>query len=78
MLVIFIAGIVDFVGLFCFKPWARPLNLLLCASVFLYGPLMGHYAVSGWGLALFEMSLLTWGGITALTYAAPLDAEFKA
>lgn len=78
MLILFIVGVVGFVGLYCFRSWARPLNLLLCMSVFVYGPLMGHFTISGWGLAFFEMSLLTWGGMTALSYAVPLDAEFKA
>jgi hypothetical protein len=78
MFFVLVAGATDLVGLYRFRAWARPLNLALCGSVFLYGPMMGYQVISGWALALFQTCLLTWGALTALSYTTPLSAEFRA
>lgn len=72
-----VAAIVGFVGLFRFRAWARPLNLILCASAFIFEPLIGYALISGWGLALSQTSIFIWGIVTALTYVPPLEEKFR-
>jgi hypothetical protein len=72
-----IAALAAFVGLFLFKPWARGLNVLLCASTLLLWPLLGHSISSGWAQALGEVSLLIWGAVTAMSYLPPIAEAFS-
>ena len=72
-----IGAVAAFVGLFRFRSWARPLNLVLCASVLLLWPLLCHFVSSGVALALSDLSALAWGAVTALSYVPPLDERFE-
>jgi hypothetical protein len=80
-LVIFIlyvvASLVAFVGLYLFKPWARPTNFILAALVIFVSPAMGHVVLSGLAQGLGEIALLLWGAVLALAYFSSISERFK-
>lgn len=66
------------VGLYGFKPWARPLSLVVTVLIL---PLAYFPEESSSGLdvvvsALLELASLLWGGILALSYCSPIANHF--
>ena len=71
-----VAGLAAMVGLWLFRPWAPRWALVTTAlSVALFVP-QGANAVSGWSMALTDLSSILWGAVLALTFFSPLSARF--
>ena len=64
----FSAWLVSIVGLWLFKPWARPLALWSFAVAVSTHLLWGPTVSSGWSSALLEASAALWGAVLALAY----------
>jgi hypothetical protein len=76
-LILIVAVIAAYIGLFLFKPWSRPLNLLLWPAAFVFTPMLGPTVTSGWATACYELSAGLGGMIVALTYFSRLSKEFQ-
>jgi hypothetical protein len=72
-----VATLVAFVGLYLFKPWARPLNVWLAASVFILWPLLDYNVSSGWAQAFNDTAGLLWGVVLGMAYFSTLSERFK-
>jgi hypothetical protein len=71
-----VAGLAAMVGLWLFRPWAPRWALATTAlSVAIFVP-QGANAVSGWSMALTDLSSMLWGAVLALTFFSPLSARF--
>jgi|GEM_PF-1100410 len=73
---IFATSIVGIFGLFMFKPWARPLNVVLAFSSFIVWPLLGYNLTSGWSQAFADFSGILWGAVIAMAYFSPVSERF--
>lgn len=73
-----IVGIIAFIGLFLFKPWARTLNVALVPVALAFWPLAGYTVSSGWAQALDYIALILWGAVLAVAYLTPLSERFTA
>lgn len=66
------------VGLYRFKPWARPLSLVVTVLLLplAYFPEEGSSGLDVVVSALLELASLLWGGILALSYFSPIANHF--
>ena len=71
-----VASISAFIGMFLFKPWARPLNVILAFSSFIIWPLLGYNLASGWSQAISDFALIILGGVIAMSYFSPISNHF--
>ena len=74
-LALIIAGLV---GMYRFRPWARPLSLwtTLVATPALAA--LGPSLSSGLEAAMWELSSVFWGALLALAYFSPVANRFRA
>lgn len=66
------------VGLYLFRPWARPLAVITTALGLLLYPILGPNLSSGWSQLFSELSSTLWGVSLALAYFSPLKEHFGA
>ena len=74
--VVAVAGLAAMVGLWLFRPWAPRWALATTALSVAFIVLQGANAVSGWSMALTDLSSMLWGAVLALTFFSPLSARF--
>jgi O-antigen/teichoic acid export membrane protein len=71
-----VIGVASAVGLYLFRPWAPRLALAITVLAFPLVVLLGATALSGWSMAIAELSSTLWGAVLALTYFSPLRERF--
>jgi len=71
-----VASIAGCIGMFMFKPWARPLNVALAFSSFIIWPFLGYNLTSGWSQALSDCAILLEGAVISMAYFSPISERF--
>jgi ABC-type arginine/histidine transport system permease subunit len=74
---ILIASIIIYVGLYRFRPWAKTLLWPIHLAALLMMPFYGPSILSGWANALSYLYALVNGGILFLVYLSPLGQMFR-
>ena len=64
------------VGLYLFRSWAPRLAVISTPLLMLVTVLKGPVVVSGWGMALADLSSILWGIVVVLPYLSPLKESF--
>jgi hypothetical protein len=72
-----VSVVVSAVGLYRFRPWARPMALALTLVTFVIEPTIGPKVQSGWAGALLDLEVFSWGMVLALSYWSPLATQFR-
>ena len=75
-LIILVGGIASTVGLYLFRPWAPRLALATTALGILVVPAFGAMALSGWAMAITELSSTLWGAVLAIAFFSSLSERF--
>jgi hypothetical protein len=75
--VLFMVSVVDSIGLFHFRRWARMLLVPLYVIATLLLPTNAVYIQTGWTRMLFSMSTVIGGMIIAMVFFSPLAAVFE-
>ena len=76
LLVLFVALIASWIGLWKFWPWAPRLYAAVCGIGILLQPLLGPVVVSGWTAALYDAASLTAGILLAGAFLTRWRDEF--
>jgi hypothetical protein len=77
-MLVLIASIIIYVGLYRFWSWAKNLLLPINIVALIMMPLYGPSVLSGWASALSYSYALVNGGILFLVYWSPVSQLFKA
>jgi len=77
LLLLVIALIITYVGLFLFKPWSRTLIVILAVITLISSPFMGVFIALPILTTLNEISSILFGVVLAMIYLQPLSDEFK-
>lgn len=75
-LVLLIAGVASFVGLYRFRTWAPGLAIVTTVLAMPITILIGPMAMSGWAMTFEELSSMLWGAVVVLPYLSPLKERF--
>lgn len=70
------ALVVVMVGLFRLKAWSRPGAVVLTLVTVPYTVILGPALLSGWAMALQEVSAVLWGAAIAMSFMHPLRERF--
>ena len=77
-MLVLIASIIIYVGLYRFRSWAKSLLLPINIVALIMMPLYGPSVLSGWASALSYSYALVNGGILFLVYLSPVSQLFRA
>lgn len=78
MLLMLVAIVVNFIGLFRLKPWSRPMALWLSGLAMLYACFLGD-VLPGHRLPLVldELACMAWGAVLAMMYFSDIRVHFE-
>ena len=76
LLILFVALLASWIGLWKFWPWAPRLYAALCGIGILLQPLLGPVVVSGWTAALYDAASITAGVLLAGVFLTRWRDEF--
>ncbi|MFA7243607.1 MAG: hypothetical protein WC091_26165 [Sulfuricellaceae bacterium] len=71
-----VASIAALIGMFRFKSWARPLNVVLVLALFVVWPFFEYDLSSGLEQAFGDVADILWGAVIAMAYFSPLSKLF--
>jgi hypothetical protein len=71
-----VASIAALIGMFRFKSWARPLNVVLVLALFVVWPFFEYDLSSGLEQAFGDVANILWGAVIAMAYFSPLSELF--
>lgn len=76
MLPLLVAVVIMYVGLFRLRAWGAWLMLVLTVLRFVFTPLTGAVATTGWAITLYDTALLLEGVILAVVFVGPMRQRF--
>jgi hypothetical protein len=76
-IILLLVGIVSTIGLYFFRPWAPLLTVLVTVIAYPFTVLIGPTVISGWTMALMDLSTMLWGAVLALTYFSHIKNHFN-
>ena len=77
LLIFILFIIIAYIGLFLFKPWSKPLIIVVTIASLALVPLTGVTVVMPIPAMLNEISSIVYGAILCMLYIGPLSNEFN-
>jgi len=75
-MLVLVASIIIYVGLYLFRPWSKSLLLPINVVGLLLAPLYGPAVMTGWASTLSYFAALVGGGVLFLAYLSPVRQMF--
>ena len=77
ILVIFILYIVNVVGLWKFKPWAKKMYVLITFLSIMLFPSLGPIVMNAWEAMFYDIAILLEGALLVLLFVGPVANKFS-
>ncbi|CAH0535344.1 hypothetical protein VST7929_02937 [Vibrio stylophorae] len=77
MLTILALYIINVVGLWKFKPWAKKMYVVFTACSFIPLPLLGPTVMNAWEYMLYDIAILLEGALLVLLFVGPVANKFN-
>ena len=77
ILTIFVFYIINIVGLWKFKPWAKKMYVVIAVFSFLASPLLGPTVMNAWESMFYDIANLLGSVLLVLLFVGPVASKFN-
>ncbi len=77
ILTILVLFIINVVGLWKFKPWAKKMYIVITVFSFISLPLLGPTVMNAWESMLYDIAILLEGALLVLLFVGPVANKFN-
>lgn len=77
ILTILVLYIINVVGLWKFKPWAKKMYVVITVFSFISLPLLGPTVMNSWESMLYDIAILLEGALLVLLFVGPVANKFN-